>query len=466
MAKLNRRSFLQQTALAGAALALSTDDAAAKMPDLQSKIRNPHSPLRNKINLGFIGTGLRGQGHVELALLRDDCEVVAIADPDPRMIADCLKLFEKSGKKKPVVYNQGNYDYQRLLADKNVDAVVIASPWEWHTQQCVAAMKAGKYVGAEVGGGFSLDECWQLVNTHEETGAHLMFLENVCYRRDVMAVLQMVREGLFGELMHLEGGYQHDLRGVKFNDGVSPYNAGVEFGEKGFSEAKWRTKHSVHRNGDLYPTHGVGPVAMMANINRGNRFLYLTSTASKARGLHDYIVNHPKGGPDHPNAAVRFNLGDVVTSILKTSNGETVLLSHDTGLPRPYSLGFRVQGTKGIWMDVNKSLLLDGKTKAHAWEEAQSWLDRYDHPLWRRYGNDAKTAGHGGMDVFVFHHFVECAKQNIAPQIDVYDAATWLAITPLSEASIATGSSPQAFPDFTRGRWTERKPDFAFGEEF
>jgi predicted dehydrogenase len=448
MAKLNRRSFLQQTALAGAALALSTDDAAAKMPDLQSQIRNPKSPLRNKINLGFIGTGLRGQDHVELALLRDDCEVVAIADPDPRMIANCLKLFEKSGKKKPVVYDQGNYDYQRLLADKNVDAVVIASPWEWHTQQCVAAMKAGKYVAAEVGGGFSLDECWQLVNTHEETGAHLMFLENVCYRRDVMAVLQMVREGLFGELMHLEGGYQHDLRGVKFNDGVSPYNAGVEFGEKGFSEAKWRTKHSVHRNGDLYPTHGVGPVAMMANINRGNRFLYLTSTASKARGLHDYIVNHPNGGPAHPNASVRFNLGDVVTSILKTSNGETVLLSHDTGLPRPYSLGFRVQGTKGIWMDVNKSLLLDGKTKAHAWEEAQSWLDRYDHPLWRRYGNDAKTAGHGGMDFFVFHHFVECAKQNIAPQIDVYDAATWLAITPLSEAVHRYRQQPAGFSRF------------------
>jgi hypothetical protein len=154
----------------------------------------------------------------------------------------------------------------------------------------------------------------------------------------------------------------------------------------------------------------------------------------------------------------------VVTSVLKTSNGETVLLSHDTNLARPYSLGFRVQGTRGIWMDVNKSLLIEGKTKAHTWETAQSWLDRYDHPLWRRYGADAKAAGHGGMDFFVFHHFIESAKRNAAPQIDVYDAATWLAITPLSEASIATGSSPQVFPDFTRGRWTERKPDFAFGD--
>lgn len=460
--KLDRRAFLRNSALAGAALAAPKITAA----EAPKPVHQPSPLADSRLRIGFIGTGLRGQSHVELALLRDDCEVAAIADPDPRMVADTLKMIAEKGKATPAVYDKGNYDYQRLLQDKNIDAVVIATPWEWHTQQCVAAMQAGKYVATEVCGGFSLDECWQLVNTHEATGTHLMFLENVCYRRDVMAVLQMVREGLFGELIHLEGGYQHDLRGVKFNDGATPYDSGVEFGEKGWSEAKWRTKHSVHRNGDLYPTHGVGPVAMMANINRGNRFLHLTSTASKARGLHEYVVNHPKGGPDHPNAKVLFNLGDVVTTIIKTSNGETMLLSHDTGLPRPYSLGFRVQGTKGIWMDVNKSLLLDGKTKAHAWENAQTWLDQYDHPLWKKYGADAKTAGHGGMDFFVFHHFVECARRNIAPQIDVYDAATWLAITPLSEASIATGSSPQAFPDFTRGRWTERKPDFAFDDAF
>lgn len=465
--QLDRRSFLQKTALAGAALAapgiLSSENTHKQTVDAPGMLSEKP---KTKLNIGFIGTGLRGQNHVELALLRDDCEIIAIADPDPRMVADTLKMIAEKGRKKPDVYDNGDRDYLKLLEDKNIDAVVIASPWEWHTEQCVAAMQAGKYVGSEVGGGFSLDECWQLVNAHESTGTQLMFMENVCYRRDVMAVLQMVREGLFGELMHLEGGYQHDLRGVKFNDGQTPYNSGVEFGQKAFSEARWRTKHSVHRNGDLYPTHGIGPAAMMANINRGNRFLYLTSTATKARGLHNYIVEHPKGGPDHPNAKVGFNLGDIVTTVLKTSNGETMLLSHDTGLPRPYSLGFRVQGTKGIWMDVNKSLSLDGKTAPHKWEDAQTWLDRYDHPLWKKYGADAKTAGHGGMDFFVFHHFVECAKRNIAPQMDVYDAATWLAITPLSEASIATGSSPQAFPDFTRGRWTERKPDFAMGDLF
>jgi hypothetical protein len=460
MSKINRRSFLQNTALASAALLTPIAVKAEETPKA-----TPTAP-KTKLNLGFIGVGMRGQNHVEAAIMRDDCEVIAIADPEPRMVADCLKMFKEKGIKAPKVYGNGDYDYLKLLEDKTIDAIVIASPWEWHTQQAVAAMRAGKYVATEVCGGFSLDECWQLVNVHEETGTHLMFMENVCYRRDVMAVLQMVREGLFGEMVHLEGGYEHDLRGVKFNDGVTAYNSGVEFGEKGYSEAKWRTKHSVGRNGELYPTHGIGPVAMYANINRGNRFMYLTSMSSKSLGLHDYIVNHPKGGPNHPNAQVKFMLGDVVTTQIKCVNGETVLLTHDTNLPRPYSLGFRVQGSKGIWMDVNEKLLLEGKTKEHHWEDAEAWLKKYDHPLWKKYGEDAKTAGHGGMDFFVFHHFVESAKRNQAPEIDVYDAATWLAITPLSEASIATGSTPQPFPDFTRGRWMDKKPNFAFGNEF
>jgi predicted dehydrogenase len=463
---MNRRRFLKDATLAAAASALPATLRSQTPQTLQGPaILAPHT-LKSGLRLGFIGTGLRGQTHLDLALRRTDCEVAAIAEPDPTMRDRTLQQIVKAGKPKPDVYDCGEYDYLRLLQDKNIDAVIISSPWEWHAPQCIAAMQAGKYVGVEVRGAFSLDDCWQLVRTHEATGTHLMLLENVCYRRDVLAVLQMVRAGLFGELIHLEGGYQHDLRGVKFNDGITPYDSGVEFGPKGFSEARWRTKHSVHRNGDLYPTHGLGPVAMMTSINRGNRFLYLTSTASKARGLHDYIVHHPKGGPGHPNARVHFNLGDVVTTVIKTANGETILLSHDTNLTRPYSLGFRVQGTRGIWMDVNKSLLLDGHTPAHQWADAKPWLERYDHPLWKRYGTDARGAGHGGMDFFVFHHFVESAKRNQPPQIDVYDAATWLAITPLSEASIATGSSPQAFPDFTSGRWTERQPNFALNDDF
>lgn len=461
---VNRRQFLSATALTGAALLVPNLETAARTTAAEAPSILKQTP-KSRLGLGFIGTGLRGQDHIALLLERDDIDVIALADPDPAMLAAAVKVVSDKGKPAPKTFGNGPDDYLNLLKMPGVDAVIIASPWEFHSEQAIAAMRSGKAVGTEVCGGFSLDECWQLVNVQEETGAPFMFLENVCYRRDVMAVMNMVRQSLFGELIHLEGGYQHDLREVKFNGG-KPGADGVEFGEKGWSEAKWRTKHSLHRNGELYPTHGIGPVAMMADINRGNRFLHLTSTASKARGLHDFIKNHPKGGENHPNSRLDWRLGDVVTTVIKCANGETVLLSHDTNLARPYSLGFRVQGTRGLWMDVNDSLLLEGTTAAHRWTPAEDFLKKYDHPLWKRWESSAEGAGHGGMDFFVLHSFVESIKRGTPPPIDVYDAATWLAITPLSEASISTGSMPQTFPDFTRGRWTWRKNEFAVGDEF
>lgn len=447
MSNLNRRTFLQTSALAAGVAVTTTDTSFTILQGVP----------KSKINIGVIGTGLRGQSHIELLLDRNDCEVVAISDIDDDMIARTKQLFEKKKKALPKVF-KGDFSYLDLLAEKNIDAVLIASPWEWHTQQSIAAMKAGKYVGCEVRGAFSVDECWELVNTHEATGTHYFFLENVCFRRDVMAVLNMVRQGLFGELIHLECGYQHDLRAVKFNDGKPSYGVGVEFGEKAFSEAKWRTKHSVHRNGDLYPTHGIGPVAQYIDINRGNRFTHLTAMASKARGLHNYIVE--KGGSNHPNAKIEFKLGDKITTTLRTVNGETIIIHHDTNLPRPYSLGFRVQGTKGLWMDVNRSIHIEGMSPSHQWEAAEDYLKKYDHPVWKKQEQEAAGAGHGGMDFFLIQAFVEAAKNNVAPPFDVYDAATWLAITPLSEDSIALGSQPMAFPDFTRGRWMEQKVTF------
>jgi len=279
-----------------------------------------------------------------------------------------------------------------------------------------------------------------------------------------MAVLNMVRQNVFGEIVHVQGGYQHDLRGIKFNDGKNPPGVGVEFGEKAFSEAHWRTEHSVHRNGDLYPTHGIGPVAMMIDINRGNRFVSLCSFSSKTRGLHEYILS--KGGANHPSAKVNFALGDVVTTNIKCANGETILLQHDTNLPRPYSLGFRVQGTKGLWMDVNSSIYVEGTSKYDEWDQAQTWYDKYDHPLWRRWSKDTEGAGHGGMDFFVLHGFIEAIKRNAPTPMDVYDAAAWSAITPLSESSIEMGNERVDFPDFTSGQWMYRKNDFARGDEY
>jgi predicted dehydrogenase len=418
-----------------------------------------------KIKLGFIGVGLRGQNHLELALSRNDVEVVAICDIQQRMIDMSLGLFATAGKPKPQVFADSAQAYKKLLERKDIEAVVISTPWEWHTAMCLDAMNAKKYVGCEVITGMTVDECWKLVETSEKTGMPLMMLENVCYRRDVMAVLNMVRQNIFGELVHLQGGYQHDLREVKFNDGIHPYGGGAEFGSKGFSEAQWRTQHSVDRNGDLYPTHGIGPLAMMTNINRGNRFTHLVSYATKARGLHNHIVK--VGGENHPNTKVNFKLGDIVTTMIRTANDETILLQHDTNLPRPYSLGFRVQGTNGIWMDVNKSIHVEGKsTKPHQWEEAKSWLEKYDHPLWKKYGNDAAGAGHGGMDWFVLNAFIESVKRKTAPPQDVYDAVTWSAITPLSEESIKKGGANLEFPDFTKGKWQTRKNTFALDDSY
>lgn len=450
----SRRSFLKKTALAGLGLSV--------LPAFSSTFGQSKEA---KVRLGFIGVGLRGQNHLQLALNRPDVDVVAICDVQKRMIDMSRELFRKANKPLARVIMEGPYGYRKLLEMADIDAVIISTPWEWHTEMCLDSMNAKKYVGCEVITGATVEECWNLVHTSERTGMPLMMLENVCYRRDVMAVLNMVRNNVFGELIHLQGGYQHDLRTVKFNNGVDPYGGGVEFGEKAFSEAQWRTLHSVKRNGDLYPTHGIGPLAMMIDINRGNRFTELVSYSSKARGLHDYIVK--QGGENHPNAKVEFKLGDVVTTMIRCANGETILLQHDTNLPRPYSLGFRVQGTNGIWMDVNNSIYVEGRSKTpHEWESAEAWLEKYDHPLWKKYGSDSKGAGHGGMDWFVIHAFVESVKKKTNTPQDVYDAVTWSAITPLSETSIRMGGETVDFPDFTQGKWMYRKNDFAIGDQY
>ena len=282
----NRRTFIKKTGLVSMALPFFPYGNILR------------SDPQKKIKMGLIGVGLRGRNHLNLLLRRNDVEVTAICDIDPEALAYSQKMVQKFDKKAPVEYTGDDYSFIKMLERDDLQGVIISTPWRWHTPMAVACMKAGKYAGVEVSAANTIEECWDLVNTYEETGVPVMILENVCYRRDIMAVMNMVRKEMFGELIHMECGYQHDLRHVKFNNGEEAYGKGVEFGEKGFSEARWRTKHSVHRNGDLYPTHGIGPVAKMLNIETGNRFVSLTSTASKARGLHNYIVEN--GGEDHP----------------------------------------------------------------------------------------------------------------------------------------------------------------------
>jgi predicted dehydrogenase len=449
---MNRRTFVKNTGLATAGFVLPSANLFAG-PDPQ-------------VRLGIIGVGLRGQMHLDNALRRKDVNVIAICDVDDRMLDMAANVFKKNNKPVAKVFKSDPYAWKKMLELKELDAVIIATPWEWHTPMILGCLDAGiKYVGTEVVLGITLQDHWDVVKAAEQHNAHVMMLENVCYRRDVLAVLNMVRQDMFGELIHLQAGYQHDLRNVKFNNGQTAYGGGVEFGEKAFSEARWRTEHSVHRNGDLYPTHGIGPVAQMININHGNRFLSLSSFATKSRGLHDYIVKN--GGEQHPNAKVAFKLGDIVTTMIRCVNGETIFLQHDTNSPRPYSLGFRVQGTRGLWMDVNHSLYIEGvSTTNDKWEDAQAYLDKYDHPLWKRWSASTEGAGHGGMDFFVLHAFIESVKRKTATPLDVYDAAVWSAITPLSEQSIELGNQTVDFPDFTSGQWMYRKNNFAVNDEY
>ena len=422
----------------------------------------------SKLKIGVIGTGLRGQWMINLFLDRPDVEISAICDIDDKEIEMTKEIFRKKGRPIPKIYNRDENDYLNLLSNEDLDGVNIATPWRWHYPMAISAMKNNVHVGVEVPAALTVSECWDLVDTSEKTGKLCMIMENVCYRRDIMAILNMVRLGMFGEIIHCQGGYQHDLRHVKFNDGSQPYGGGVEFGKKGFSEARWRTQHSVDKNADLYPTHGLGPVSPMMDINRGNRMLHVTSTASQARGLNKYIVE--KGGKDHPNAQVNFKLGDVVTSVIKCANGQTIVLSHDTNSPRPYSLNFRVQGTQGIWMKDNKSIYIEGLSpENHRWESENKYLNEYDHPLWKRFSSskdNLSQAGHGGMDFFIARAFIESIKGAKKPVIDVYDAVSMSVIVPLSESSIESGSKPIKIPDFTRGKWKKNKPIFGLDDNY
>lgn len=453
MGSINRRDFIKAATIAGAGIALTPNIISASQ-----KVNFQRSDSNGKLNIAFIGVGGRGRSHLNNVSNYDDVVITAICDVDPEAIPKAQKILRDHARNEADIYTGDEYAFIKMLKRDDIDGVIIATPWIWHTPMAVAAMRAGKYPGVEVSAANTIEECWDLVNTSEETGVPCMILENVCFARESLAVLKMVREGLFGEIVHATCGYQHDLREVKFNPGVT-------FGKGAKGEARWRTEHSLKRNGDLYPTHGVGPVATWFDINRGNRFASITSVATKSTSLHHYILTHPEGGKNHPNAKLKWKLGDIVTSTIKTANGETITISHDTNLPRPYSWGFTLHGNEGVWggQFEGKRIYIEGKSPKHNWETDDAYdkyMKRYDHKMWKEEENKAEGAGHGGIDYFTIKTFLESVREEKQPPIDVYDAAAWSAISPLSEASVASNGAPQIFPDFTRGRWMTNKPIF------
>ena len=328
-----RRSFLKKMTAAGigtAGLALSSNAAATVTTETSAeKKKNPAGKDDGKLRFGFIGTGSRCHEHINNVLSIPGNKIVAICDIQAGPIQRTLDHIAKFNVPAPKVYTGSEREFEKMLNNEEFDCVIIASPWEWHVPMSVAAMKAGvPYVGVEVSAANTLEECWDLVNVSEATGSHLNIMENVCYRRDCMAALNMVRKGLFGELLHATCGYEHDLRDVKFNDGKHyTYQKGGELrmGKDAFAEAQWRTNHSVRRNGDVYPTHGIGPVANCLDINRGNRFLSLSAMATQSRGLHKFIVDN--GGENHPLAKAESFTPDDLQNYVEILHGDVTVPS-------------------------------------------------------------------------------------------------------------------------------------------
>ncbi len=391
--------------------------------------------------IGVVGLGFRGLPQLDVLLGMPDVEIAAVCDIYEDRVKMAQDHVEKARGKRPM----GTLDYRELNACREIEAVVIMTGWTSHTAIAIDAMRKGKIVGMEVGGSASLEECWELVRTSETTGMPVMLLENCCYNREEMTLLNMIKKGVFGEIVHCQGGYQHDLRD--------------EIGE-GDKNRHYRQNQFLHRNGELYPTHELGPIAMYLNLNRGNRMVTLVSMASKAIGQHAWLQRHR---PDSDLAQAVFRQGDVVTTMIRCANGETIVLTHDCTLPRPYSRGGRIQGLKGIWQEDNRSIYLEDRTPSdpsywtHRWESDAPYMEEYLHPLWKEYVRDGLRGGHGGMDYLVLRAFLESIQQGKEFPIDVYDAASWMAITCLSEQSIAMGSMPVAIPDFTCGRFCCRK---------
>ena len=465
----NRREFIKKGSMAGVGITGMTMVGNDLFATDKAKTKKSAPRDESIVRVGYIGVGGRGQSHVHDSITVGGIEIVSICDINPESLERAKQLIAKGGMKEPKIYTGSDHAFEQMLKNEELDAVIIATPWEWHVPMAIASMKAGvPYTGVEVSAANSLEECWDLVNVHEETGKQLMIMENVCYRRDVMAILNMVRTNIFGEVVHCRCGYEHDLRSVKFdllkND--------LKIGKEAHSEAQWRGLHSVRRNGDLYPTHGLGPIGTYLDINRGNRFLTLSAMATKSRGLHDYVNDHAAKDSVYRN--IQFNLGDIVTSMIKCANGETILVTHDTNLPRPYSLGFRVQGTNGIWRgegggdwnDPAQEIYVEGQSKPHVWDPSEPWLKKYDHQYWREKGAQAEGAGHGGMDFIMLSNFFDVVRNKKEVPLDAYDAAAWSAVSALSEMSVARGGASVDFPDFTRGQWIKRRPHFAMDSQF
>jgi hypothetical protein len=430
----SRRDVLRLASLAGLAAGLS--EAAPQERGGGRSVAGMKFEPRETVRLGIIGVGGRGNSLMDNFSAIPQVQVTALCDVVQEKTEKAQAKLEKAGKKPPALYHAGDHAYEDLLKRDDIDLVVIATPWIWHVPMAVAAMKAGKHAAVEVPAARTIEDCWQLVNTSESTQRHCVQLENCCYGYNEMLVLNMVRAGLLGELTHAACAYNHDLRGELFS------NQG---------EGLWRRFEHLKRNGNLYPTHGLGPVAHYMDINRGDRFEYLVSMSSPVASLPAYRKEHLP--PGDPRQKETYRCGDLNVSLIRTVKGRVITLEHNVSTPQPYDRINLVAGTKGIFRDYPPRIYVDGKGPEE-FGPIDPYKEKFEHPNWTKIGPLArKLGGHGGMDFVMAYRLIECMREGTAPDIDVYDAAAWSAPGPLSEASVAKGSAPMRFPDFTRGGW-------------
>lgn len=400
------------------------------------------------INAAVIGLGGRGRGLLKNVLLpMKELNIISVCDcREERAAAGEKIVLEAGGNAKAFT------DWRKALDCPGLNAVFIFTGWEMHAQIAIYAMKKGIAAASEVGCEYSLENCFELVRCHESTGTPYMFMENCCFNREELLATAMVRRGLFGTIVNCEGAYGHDLR---------------EEISYGLIRGHYRFKNYENRCCENYPTHELGPIARLLNINRGNRILTVSATASKSAGLSEYVQSKSPELDEYRN--VHFRQGDMVDTILTCAGGETIHLQLDTTLPRFYNRNFTVRGTKGAYFGAMNAVCLDNPENEKYFESVKSlqmlidngkeYEAEYLPEIWKEVTPEVLEAGHGGMDYFVYHAFVQALENNRPTPIDVYDAASWMAVSVLSEQSILLGGQPQCMPDFTNGKWHLRKPE-------
>jgi len=452
-----RRDFLRQTTLpalglsllgAGAASAATGDNTprpATSKPVHELKTR----PMA-KVRVAVIGLS-RGLTHVQSTTLADFAQVTVVCDLKQDRCARAAKTVKDKRGTDPVVICGDEHAWEAIAKRDDVDVVVIATPWEWHVPMGLAMMNAGKHVMIEVSAAVTVADCWQLVNTSERTQRHCQIMENCCYGESELLVLNMVREGVLGDLTHGEAAYIHNLRSMLFQLGT---------------EGDWRREYHKKYNGNLYPTHGLGPVAQYMGINRSDRFKYIVSVSSPEIGLSKWRDEKKPNGGKH--ASEKYVAGDMNTSIIKTELGRTIMVQHDIVSPRPYSRINMLSGTGGTFYGYPDRMAIDEPTKygleakgSHEWLSAKDFetmRQKFKHPLFKRLEEVAQGGGHGGMDTVMMIRNLECIRDGLTPDSTVYDAAAWSSILELSTRSVSAGSQPIEIPDFTRGLWKTMKP--------